>query len=347
MNDTITNRQKTILTILNQRNSLSRAEIKEKTQTSVADVTLIRDLNALEKIGYISSKGKTKGKTYQINASIIQWPVDSDLYFVNDADDRQDSPLLFQHDIFSKLPGVLSKAEKKEMEELSQKFASRKKEGISDTGFQKELERITIELSWKSSKIEGNTYTLLETEELILHHKEAAGHSKEEATMILNHKDAFTYILENQDQFLNTNKNTLLQLHTILTKGLHITTGFRTSLVGITGTTYRPLDNRWQIEESIEKLLSTVKNIQHPGEKALIAHAMIAYIQPFADGNKRTSRMLGNAILIAHDMPPLSYRSVDEQGYKKAMLLFYETNNILYSKQIFLEQFRFAAHNYF
>jgi Fic family protein len=74
---------------------------------------------------------------------------------------------------------------------------------------------------------------------------------------------------------------------------------------------------------------------------------MIAYIQPFEDGNKRTSRMVSNAILLAFGICPLSYRSIDEAEYKKAVILFYELNNISYFKQLFIEQFRFAVNNYF
>jgi len=74
---------------------------------------------------------------------------------------------------------------------------------------------------------------------------------------------------------------------------------------------------------------------------------LIAYIQPFEDGNKRTSRLMGNAVLLAHDICPLSYRSVKDSEYKKAVLLFYEQNNISYFKQLFIEQFKFAVNNYF
>ncbi|MBU4057052.1 Fic family protein, partial [Patescibacteria group bacterium] len=81
--------------------------------------------------------------------------------------------------------------------------------------------------------------------------------------------------------------------------------------------------------------------------KAVIAMILIAYIQPFEDGNKRTSRLTGNAILMAHDICPLSYRNMDEVEYKKAVILFYEQNNIGYFKKLFIEQFEFAVKNYF
>ena len=118
-------------------------------------------------------------------------------------------------------------------------------------------------------------------------------------------------------------------------------------MVGIVGTNYRPLDNKFQIQEALEQLVVLINQTENTIEKALLAVLMISYIQPFEDGNKRTSRILGNAILLADDFCPLSYRSVDEVEYKKGTILFYEQNNISYFKQLFLEQFRLAVSKYF
>ena len=118
-------------------------------------------------------------------------------------------------------------------------------------------------------------------------------------------------------------------------------------MVGIVSTNYRPLDNSFQIREALDRLVLLLNSTEDPIEKALLAVLMISYIQPFEDGNKRTSRILGNAILVSNDFCPLSYRSVDEIEYKKAVILFYEQNNIQYFKQLFLEQFSLAAEKYF
>ena len=126
-----------------------------------------------------------------------------------------------------------------------------------------------------------------------------------------------------------------------------IKSGIRESGVGITGTKYIPLDNKWQIEEALSDLIKHAKRIKKVAEKALIFLAMISYVQPFVDGNKRTSRMVSNAILLANGYFPLSYRSVDEIEYKKAMILLYEQNNISYLKKIFIEQQQFAIERYF
>ena len=117
--------------------------------------------------------------------------------------------------------------------------------------------------------------------------------------------------------------------------------------MGIVGTRYRPLDNERQINEALQKTVSLLKKLKDPFSEAIAAIAMISYIQPFEDGNKRTARMLGNAILIGHKACPVSFRSVSEVEYKKAVILWYEQNNIGLLKKIFIEQFNFAVDNYF
>jgi len=165
--------------------------------------------------------------------------------------------------------------------------------------------------------------------------------------MILNHKDAFKIIVDNRNEFKILSLSVIMELHNSLTKELSITSGIRKQAVGITGTTYKPLDNEWQIKEALEKLIQIVNTVNYPLEKALITASMLSYIQPFTDGNKRTSRMLANAILMAYDYFPLSYRSIDENKYKEALILFYETNNLYFIKQLFLEQYFFAINTYF
>jgi Fic family protein len=211
----------------------------------------------------------------------------------------------------------------------------------------KEIERLNIDFSWKSSKIEGNTYSLLETEQLIKNQKEASGHSREEATMILNHKKALEYIDRNKNEFQSMSVPKIENIHSLLVDGLNVTKNLRKTLVGITGTNYRPLDNEFQIKEALEKTCKSVNETRDVFEKAIVLMLLIAYIQPFVDGNKRTSRLSGNAILQSFNSCPLSYRSMDEGEYKKAILLFYEQNNISYFKELFLKQFEFAVENYF
>ncbi|MCR4322878.1 MAG: Fic family protein, partial [Candidatus Azambacteria bacterium] len=190
-------------------------------------------------------------------------------------------------------------------------------------------------------------YSLIDTEILIKEHKEAKGRKKEEAIMILNHKKTLDYIFSNQIHFKTITIRKIEGLHHLLTQDLSISKGLRKKAVGIVGTAYRPLDNEHQVREAIEKTTALINGFSDPFSKALAAILLTSYIQPFEDGNKRTSRLLGDAILLAHDVCPLSYRSIDEADYKKAIILFYEQNNARFFKELFVQQYKFAVENYF
>ena len=110
---------------------------------------------------------------------------------------------------------------------------------------------------------------------------------------------------------------------------------------------YTPLDNEFQIKEALELMCSLINEKKNVFEKALLALVLISYIQPFADGNKRTARIISNAILMNNHYCPISFRTVDSIEYKKAMLVFYEQNNIYPFKNEFINQFEFAVNTYF
>lgn len=122
--------------------------------------------------------------------------------------------------------------------------------------------------------------------------------------------------------------------------------GLRKKPIGIIGSIYRPLDNIHQITDALEILGKKIAQTPSPYAKSLLALLGLAYIQPFEDGNKRTNRLMANAILLAHNLAPLSYRSVDENDYREAMLVFYELNSIIPFKKILIEQYDFATKNY-
>lgn len=136
-------------------------------------------------------------------------------------------------------------------------------------------------------------------------------------------------------------------IHSILIKDLGVNRNIRQHGVGISGTNYRPLDNEYQIREALEKMCDLINGKQEVIEKSLLALVVLSYIQPFVDGNKRTARIISNAVLLAHDYCPISFRTVDPLEYKKAILVFYEQNNMNPIKNIFIEQFEFAVETYF
>jgi Fic family protein len=350
MNETITNpRLNYLLNLVNQSQGIKQSELLALISPiyAVSRATILRDLETLIKSGLITKQGQAQTTTYHPfgTASILN-PFSLERYFADSADKRAGVRKQFNTSIFSDLHDLVSKSDQTRIEN-SKKTLSQIEKQLSPQIFKRELERFCVELSWKSSEIEGNTYTLFETETLIKENKSATGKSQFETQMILNHKNAFDIMIENRADFKDISLTTITQLHNLLVDKLDVPTGIRKDPVGITGTTYIPLDNEHQVREMLEKTIELINQTKSPWEKALIAITMIPYIQVFSDGNKRTGRMIGNAILIAHDLFPISYRSVDKEIIKEALIIFYEQNTILPFKQIFIDQLIFAHSTYF
>ncbi len=344
----LTSRQQDIINIVTSQEGASISGIKEHLSEDVSIPTLNRDIAALVSSNCLTKIGKGRAIFYKISSFYkVFTPLDTSTYFDQEPDYRQ-AQTSFNQEILPLLEKVelFTAGEKEHLKALKQEY----QDNISDYPkglFQKEFERLTIELSWKSSQIEGNTYSLLETERLFKEKEEAQGKPKDDATMLLNHKDALDYLLKHKGIAGDVNLRLLEEIHSLLINDLGVGRNIRSRTVGITGTAYKPLDNEYQIKEALEGMCGII-NLKDSGfDKALLAVALISYIQPFEDGNKRTGRMVSNALLIAEGICPLSYRSVDSIDYKKAMLLFYEQNNLAAFKQIFFEQIEFSVKNYF
>lgn len=316
----------------------------DRNNTSLA--TLRRDLKDLSDEGFLEQTGKLKSTLYKITTlGILLNPINAHDYCAIEIDKRKTSAT-YNFSLFEEIPkNIFSEKEIKKLNESTELFVN-KSRGASNTVEQKELERFVIELSWKSSKIEGNTYTLLDTELLLKEGIEAKGHTKDEATMILNHKKAFNYILSTKEKYKKPNVRLIEDIHRLMIDGLDVSFGLRSKAVGVTGTKYMPLSVPTQIHEALTDLCNAIEKVETPYEKALLALLGISYIQPFEDGNKRTARLFANSILLAYDCAPLSYRNVDEVNYKESILVFYEKNSIIPMSSIFTAQYIFSCENY-
>jgi Fic family protein len=340
-------RQYKIIDFLSEKKLASNSEITAFLGNELSRFTVLRDLDFLLEKNIIKKQGRGRAVKYGLSSvnSILSY-IDPIEYFKKGPDERNLKFDSFNQDIFNWLPDIFSKEEKEELNTINNEYVKRIKK-MNEGLFKKEVERITIELSWKSSQIEGNTYSLIDTEMLIKKRIEAKGHNKEEAMMILNHKNAIDYIFNNKSEFKKLDLFQIEKIHELLTRGMGIKTEVRSDPVRITGTKYRPTGNRADIINYLHKTIDMVNSIADPFSKALIAILMVSYIQPFEDGNKRTARILGNAILLANNVCPLSYRSAKEADYKSATILFYEQNSAVFFKELFIEQFKFAVDNYF
>jgi Fic family protein len=327
----------------------SSKEIHEGIEIDIGYATVKRILNKLKEENYVELKGKGRGTKYKISLSYsIIYPIDMEEYFLQEIDDRviKEGYNLELISTTLKEAKLFTNEELDHLNNLQTKYTENLKT-LSDSQYQKELERLAIDLSWKSSQIEGNTYSLLETERLLKEKETAEGKNKDEATMLLNHKEAIDFIVENPEYLEPIETRRIEDIHSILTKELGVDRNIRKRSVGISGTNYKPLDNEYQIREALQQMCNLVNVTKNVFEKALLLLVLLSYIQAFNDGNKRTARIVSNACLINNEYCPISFRTIDAIEYKKAMLIFYEQNNISAFKNIFMNQFEFAVKTYF
>ena len=327
----------------------SRVELMNGIQATVSVATVKRILADAVMKGYIEVIGRGPSTRYKLSPQAhITMPLDLDTYFLKEVDERK-IQMEFNFDLIcNTLPKVhLFTSEESNFLVSLQEIFSKNISDMTPIEYRNEMERLSVDLSWKSSQIEGNTYSLLETERLLKEKQTANGKTREEAIMLLNHKEVFDFIVDNPDYLIPLSIQKIEDIHNILTKELGVERNIRRRRVGVTGTNYRPLDNEFQIREALVDTCTLINNKENIFEKALLALVLLSYIQAFTDGNKRTARITSNAILIANSYCPISFRSVNSVDYKKAMLLFYEQNNISAFKKIFIEQFEFAVNTYF
>lgn len=211
------------------------------------------------------------------------------------------------------------------------------------------LNRLLIDLSWNSSRLEGNTYSLLDTERLIAMGEPADDKTAMEAQMILNHKDAIEFIVQEGDE-IGFNRFTILNLHAMLSNNLlpdPQTSGrLRRFAVGINKSVYTPLAIRQQIEEFFELILEKARQIENPFEQAFFVMVQLPYLQPFDDVNKRVSRLAANIPLNRHNLAPLSFIDVPDKIYINGLLSIYELNRIELLKDVFIWAYERSAARY-
>ena len=208
------------------------------------------------------------------------------------------------------------------------------------------LNRLLIDLSWNSSRLEGNTYSLLDTRRLLDVGEEAEGKARLEAQMILNHKDAIEFLVDSAED-VGFNRYTILNLHALLANNLlgdpEAAGRLRRMQVGIAGSVFYPLEVPQLIEECFDRILAIASAITDPFEQAFFVMVQIPYLQPFDDVNKRVSRLSANIPLIKGNCSPLSFEDVSRSLYTEAMLGVYELNRIELLRDVFLSACKRSA----
>jgi hypothetical protein len=224
-------------------------------------------------------------------------------------------------------------------QKLSEMGQAGQPEQPAGTYVRKVLDRLLIDLSWNSSRLEGNTYSLLETQRLFELGESAEGKTAEEAQMILNHKAAIE-MLVGQAEDIGFNRFTICNLHALLSDNLlpdpSACGRLRSKPVGITGTVFYPLDVPQVIEEQFSKILDKAEAIEDAFEQAFFTMVHLPYLQPFEDVNKRVSRLAANIPLVRRNLCPLSFIDVSQQTYIDGLIGVYELNRVEYLRDVFV-----------
>lgn len=210
----------------------------------------------------------------------------------------------------------------------------------------KVLEQLLIDLSWSSSRLEGNTYSLLATEELF---KSGAPPSDLEGVMLLNHKRAIEFLVDAVPSYGLTD-SVIRNLHALLMQDLLADSAglgaIRTKVVNISDTTYIPSQVPHLLEEMTSLVIGKAQHIKNPVEAAFFLWANLAYLQPFEDGNKRTSRLAANIPLMLYNCSPLAFLDVDPHDYAKAMIGIYELLDVTLAVELFAWTYRRSIRKY-
>ncbi len=211
------------------------------------------------------------------------------------------------------------------------------------------LEKLLVDLAWASSRMEGNTYDILETEQLVRYGEEATGKDRKEAVMILNHKEAIQYLVDNIDE-IGINRRDICNIHALLSDGLLIDPAMAGRLrrmpAGIGYSSYTPPDDEFIIEEEFEITIEKAAAVSDPFEQSFFLLVHIPYLQAFADVNKRTSRITSNIPLLKADLAPVSFITMDDRAYIDGLIGTYELNNVSLLREVYVDAYLASAANY-
>ncbi|MBS1565003.1 MAG: Fic family protein [Bacteroidetes bacterium] len=316
--------------------------------------TLRRDLTLLQKEGKIDTTGNTRSRLYHwvwktapavstVRIAETKIPLSKEGEKIKEAVELPQgnrTPVSYNAGFLKKYRTnhdfYLTKKERGRLLQLGQTSQNNQPAG---TYARQILQRLLIDLSWNSSRLEGNTYSLLDTQRLLAQGQIASDRSATDAQMILNHKEAIEFLVDATED-IGFNRYTITNLHGLLSNNLLDDPGasgrLRTFAVGITTSVYTPLAIPQQIEEYFELILTKARQIKDPFEQAFFVMVHIPYLQPFDDVNKRVSRLAANIPLNKHNLAPLSFVDVPQDLYIEGLLGVYELQSVALMKDVFL-----------
>jgi Fic family protein len=343
-------------TLKEQDTPISLPELLKALGQDYSDRTVRRWLAEWVDKGIVLKKGKKRSTRYLAIKKMITEP--ADIYF-SQASLKVISQIKTSYELRKSVtyqpkwlneyrPNIDSYLSSTQLNELDEAGSRAQKYKTAGTYARQIYSRLLIDLSYNSSRLEGNTYSLLETEKLILEGTASPGKLDEEKTMILNHKEAIRFLVDKSEQ-IDIDETTICSLHYLLSDGLvapEYTGKVRDYGVRIGGSTYMPLENPKLLKVYLNEICNKANKIKNPFEKSIFLLAHIAYLQPFADVNKRTSRLSSNFPLFHANLVPLSFEAIKQSDYVDAMIAIYELNNIKPLVDLYIHSYRRTAEKY-
>ncbi len=349
--------------IASHSNGVSLEELLKLTNNTVPRRTLQYRLSTLVKASVLRNEGSGKNSKYYINKSTLETTELSKKPFAiplsiegNEVNKLISAPIqMRQHVSYQRK--LLDDYEPNQTFYLSQAIrekllklgAGTEKGRPAGTYARKIYQRLLIDLAWNSSRLEGNTYSLLETEKLLATGEEAPGKDQTDTQMILNHKEAIEFIVDMAEE-VNINRYTILNIHGLLSHNLlsnpKACGKLRTTPVKIGGSVYHPVEIPQLIEEYFELIIQKATAIKNPFEQSFFLMIHLPYLQPFLDVNKRVSRLAGNIPFIRENLSPISFVDVPEADYIKGLLAVYELNRVELFRDVFVWAYERSASLY-
>jgi len=338
--------------------------IKKALDIDIELRTLQRRLDKLIDEGIIATSGKTKARLYHLvpSQTVVKQAgeeIKTTIPLSEEGREIQEIiskpvntryPVGYQHDfLLFYRPNIDSYLTDDDKRKLAQLGKTARLDQPAGTYAKEILQRLLIDLSWNSSRLEGNTYSLLDTRQLISQGKLADDKSAAEAQMILNHKDAIEFIVQMTEE-IGYNRYTILNLHAMLSDNLlpdpSARGRLRTAGVVIGNSVFTPLGIPQRIEEMFEIILDKASAIEDPFEQSFFVMVHLPYLQPFDDVNKRVSRLAANLSLNRHNLAPLAFVDVPNDLYVMGILGVYELNRVELLKDVYMWAYERSARRY-
>ena len=335
--------EQVILDYLAAHPGAHRKDIRRNVAPDVSETTIWRALKRLVSENKLQVAGKGRATGYSLaGAAVVRAHLETPY--------NRRRPTSYNKEFLDRyIPGktfYLGGAQRQRLQEAGQPNPPPLPAG---TYARRILERLLVDLSWASSRMEGNTYDILETEQLIRFGQEASGKDRKEAVMILNHKEAIEYVVDNLAE-ISIGRRDIFNIHALLADGLLIDPAMAGRLrrmpVGIVHSSYSPLGERFEIEEEFDIVIQKAAAIADPFEQSFFLLVHIPYLQAFDDINKRTSRIASNIPLLKADLAPMSFVTMHDRDYIDALIGIYELNNVSLLRDVYIDAYIASAGNY-